>query len=94
MYELGTTALKANKYDSTCSLEVDGNVGLSKFGELLGFVENTHIEVNNILTSPNKVEINRGLRYVTICSESLKGTVSHYTDIESRVPIDKGAYDR
>ena len=38
-YELGTTVLKANKYDNTCSLEVDGDVHLSKFGELLGFRE-------------------------------------------------------
>ena len=60
-YELGTTVLKANQYDSTCSLEVDGDVDLSKFGELLGFSEDTHIEANGILTSPNKVEINCGL---------------------------------
>ena len=65
-YELGTTVLKANKYDSTCSLEVDGDFDLSKFGELLGFRENTHIDTNNMLTSPNKVDINRGLRYITI----------------------------
>ncbi len=120
-YELGTTVLRANKYDSTCSLEVDGDFDLSNVGELLGLRENTHMETNNILTSPNKVDINRGLRYITIScdlvnsdtnidsvgrrstvisslpittTQSLKGTVSHYTDIESRVPIDKGSYDR
>ena len=38
-YELGTTVLKANKYDSTCSLEVDGDVDPSKFRELLGLRE-------------------------------------------------------
>ncbi len=116
-YELGTTVLKANKDNSTCSLEVDGDVDLSKFGELLGFRENTHIDANDILTSPNKVEINHGLQYITIScnlvssdnnidsegrrstvisslpittTKSLKGTVCHYTDIESRVSIDKG----
>ncbi len=113
-YKLGTTVLKANKYDVTCSLEVDGDVDLSKFRELLGFSEDTHIEANDILTSPNKVEINRGLRYITIScnlvnsdnnidsegrrgtvisslpittTQSLKGTVSHYTNTESHVPI-------
>ena len=67
-YELGTTVLKANKYfrDSTFSLKVDGDVDLSMFGELLGFREDMHIEANDILTSPNKVEINRGLRDITI----------------------------
>ncbi len=96
-YELGTTVLKANN--------------LSKFGELLGFEEDAHIEANDILKSPNKVEINRGLRYITILCDlvssdmvisplpittmqSLKNTISHYTDIESCVPIDKGSYDR
>ena len=100
---------------------MDGDVDLSKFGELLGFREDTHIEANDILTNPNKVEINLGLRYNTIScdlvssdnnidsdggrstvisslpittTQSLKSTVSHYTDIESRVPIDKGSYDR
>ncbi len=119
--KLGTTVLKASKYDSTCSLEVDGDFDLSKFGELLGFEKDMHIETNDILTSPNKVNINRGLRYVTIpcdlvssdnnidsewrrstvisslritTTQSLKGTVSHNTDIERRVPIDKGSYDR
>ncbi len=65
-YELGTTVLKVYKYDSTCSLEVDGDVDLSKFGKLLGFEEDTHIAMNDILTSPNKVEINRGLRYISV----------------------------
>ncbi len=107
-YGLGTTVLKANKYDNTFSLEVDGDVDPSKFGELFGFSKDTHIEANDILTSPNKVEINRGLRYITILcnlvssdnnidsesrrsmvisslpittTQSLKGTVSHYTDM-------------
>ena len=49
-FELGTTVLKANMYESTCSLEVDGKVNLLKFGELLGFEEDTQIAVNNIHT--------------------------------------------
>ncbi len=65
-YELGTTVLKANKYDSTCSLEVDRDVDLLQFGKLLGYEEDTQIAVNDILTSLNKVEINRGLRYISV----------------------------
>ena len=70
--------------------------------------------------SPNKVEINRGLRYVEVSCDivvssrvidphgkrsnviytlpvtadgSLKVTVVHYTDIESRVPVNKGSFN-
>ena len=120
-YELGTRLLKANKYDSTCSLEVDGEINLLKFGKLLGFDEDTQIAVNDILTSPNRVEINRGLRHISVScnlvssdnninckggrstvisslpittTQSLKNTISHYTNIESRVPIDKGSYSQ
>ncbi len=78
-YQLGTMVLKANKYDSTWSLKVDRDVDLLKFGELLCFKEDMHIKANDILTSPNKVEINHGLRYFTI----LCNLVSSDNDINS-----------
>ena len=70
-------------YDSTCSLEVDGDVNLSKFEELLGFKEDTHIKANDILISPNKVEINPGLRYITISCDLVSS--DNNTDSEAEV---------
>jgi hypothetical protein len=39
---------------------------LKKFGLLLGFDENTSFLADEWKTSPNIVEMNRGLRYITI----------------------------
>ena len=41
-------------------------LNLKKFGLLLGFDENTSFLANEWKTSPNGVEINQGLRYITI----------------------------
>ena len=64
--------LTANVYDNTCNVENNsGNtVNLKNFGELLGFPADKNIEDHQTHTttykSPKAVDVNSGLRYLTI----------------------------
>ena len=60
----------ANKHNNTCNVCSDGaNLNLKKFATLLGFPEDEMLSDGTWKTSPNVVDVNRGLRYVNInCS--------------------------
>ncbi len=59
--------LTANVHDNTCDVnnKNDHTINLKTFGELLGFNANTSIQ-KGIVKSPKAVDVNSGLRYLTI----------------------------
>ncbi len=61
--------LKFNPYDKTCKIYVEKATNLKKFGKLLGFSENQTLSPKAWKTSLSEVDINYGLRFVTLdCS--------------------------
>ena len=60
--------LSANVYDNTCSIinNTGGKVNLMKFGKLLGFPENYELAIGATKASPNPVDVNHGLEYLTV----------------------------
>ena len=63
--ESGIT-LERHKHDNRCSITSSKKLNLYRFGPLLGFPENEIIPKNTKSKSYFPVDINRGLRYVTI----------------------------
>ena len=61
-------ALTANVHDNTCNVENKSGftMNLKTFGELLGFPANTNIVNGVTRKSPKAVDVNSGLRYLTI----------------------------
>ena len=59
--------LSMNVHDNTCSIKntVGSIVDLKKFGKLLGFPENHRLPVGTT-ASPNPVDVNHGLRWLTV----------------------------
>ena len=112
----GNLTTTANEHNNTCTVTSDANLQLKRFGELLGFDNNTTINAGVTKTSKtldtnsklryDKINCdavdrlsnidNNGKRSATISTlpittkESLKGCEWHYTDIESKIPINKG----
>ena len=78
--------LSMNVHNNTCSIinETGSTVDLKKFGELLGFPENHILQVNETVASPKPVDVNHGLRWLTVTCDlieeskniSLKGNSS------------------
>ena len=93
---------------------------VSSVGVLLGLKNFYNMDAGATMTSPNTVDINRGLRSLDIkCNivdksnnidnkgeysdviasipiptdKTLKGSLSHYSDIGSRVKINRGTYN-
>ena len=59
--------LEANEHNNTCKIYSETqDLNLKKFGELLGFSENEIVSSGTWETSPNVVDVNKGLRYVNI----------------------------
>ena len=58
--------LERNRYNNTCKIRSPSQINLLNFGPLLGFPVNTIIPVNTWTTSPSNVDVNLGLRYVTL----------------------------
>ena len=63
--ESGIT-LERHKHDNRCTILSSKKLDLYRFGPLLGFPENTIIPKNTKSKSPFAVDINRGLRHVTL----------------------------
>ena len=79
--------LSMNVHDNTCSIinENGEKVDLKKFGKLLGFPENHELDANSTTTSPNPVDVNHGLRWLTVTCDlidSSKNTDLVYGDLE------------
>ena len=59
--------LERNRYDNTCKIfPKNTNVRLNNLGPMLGFSENATVRSNTWTTSPSNVDVNLGLRYVTV----------------------------
>ena len=116
----GNIKVIKNVHNNTYTITTDSNLQLKRFGELIGFDNNTTINANTTKSGKN-IDINSKLRYIKnscdavdrTCNndntgkrspailtlpittkESLKGSVTHFTDIESKIPINKGVYNK
>ena len=58
--------LERNRYDTTCKIHSTRQLNFFNFGTLLGFPVNTVIQANTWTNSPSNVDVNLGLRYVTV----------------------------
>ena len=58
--------LERHKHDNRCAIQSPKKLNLYRFGPLLGFPENTIIPKDTKSKSQFVVDINRGLRYVTL----------------------------
>ena len=58
--------LERNRYDNTCKIRSTKQLNLLNFGPLLGFPVNAVIQANTWMNSPSSVDVNLGLRYVTV----------------------------
>ena len=58
--------LERNRYDNTCKIRSAKQLNLLNFGPLLGFPVNKVVQPNTWTNSPSNVDVNLGLRYVTI----------------------------
>ena len=103
-----------------CKVSVDDQTYFKAVGVLLGLKNFYNMDAGATMTSPNTVDINRGLRSLDIkcnivdksnnidnkgeysdviasipipADKTLKGTLSHYSDINSRVKINRGTYN-
>ena len=64
---LGKQSIKLEANEYTCKIYSETqNLNLKKFGGLLGFPENEIVNSGTWKTSPDVVNINRGLRYVNV----------------------------
>ena len=64
-------ALKYNPHDNTCKICSDKNLNLKSFGLLLGFSLSYTVLPKVWKTSLNAVDVNLGLRHVTLNCESI-----------------------
>ena len=60
--------LQMNAYDNTCTIDNKNNttVNLKKLGPLLGFAENQQLAAKTSKASSNPVDVNHGLRWLTV----------------------------
>ena len=60
--------LQMNAYDNTCTIDSKNNttVNLKKLGPLLGFAENHQLTAKTNEASSNPVNVNHGLRWLTV----------------------------
>ncbi len=68
-------ALKFNAHDNTCKIYSDKILNLKNFGLLLGFPQSYTISPKVWKTSPNAVDINLSLRYVTLNCDSINSKI-------------------
>ena len=63
--------IELNTYDNTCRIKNKNteDVDLKKLGKLLGFPENHVLSANASESSPHAVDINHGLRYLTVACD-------------------------
>ena len=58
--------LERNRHDNTCKIRSTKQLNLLNFGPLLGFPANKIIQPNAWTNSPSHVDVNLGLKYVTV----------------------------
>ena len=66
--KLNKLELQMNTYNNTCTIENKNaaTVDLKKFGKLLGFPENHEVTAGTSAASPKPVDVNHGLKYLTV----------------------------
>ena len=66
--KLDKLELQMNTYNNTCTIENKNaaTVDLKKFGKLLGFPENHEVTAGTSAASPKPVDVNHGLKYLTV----------------------------
>ena len=69
----GNLTINANEHYNTCTVTTDANLQLKRFGELLGFDNNTTINSGALKTSKT-IEINSYLRYIQINCDTFDHT--------------------
>ena len=69
--ETNKVEIELNAYDNKCRIKNKNtdDVDLKKLGKLLGFPENHVLSANSTETSPKAVDINHGLRYLTVACD-------------------------
>ena len=59
--------LERNRYDNTCKIRPkNSNLNLKNLGPMLGFSKNASLRSNTWTKSPSNIDVNLGLRYVTV----------------------------
>ena len=89
--ESGIT-LERHMHDNGCSILSPKRLNLYHFGPLLRFPENAVIPENTRTKSPSVVDINRGLRYITIgcnCVDTDRNfdTNGDHSRVFARIPV-------
>ena len=84
--------LERHKHDNRCTIHSSKKLNLYRFGLLLGFPENTIVPKNTKSKSPFVVDINRGLRYVTLgcnCVNTDRNfdTYGNRSRVFARIPV-------
>ena len=66
--KLNKLELQMNPYNNTCTIENKNTVtvNLKKLGVLLGFPENQEVAAGTSAASPKPVDVNHGLKYLTV----------------------------
>ena len=87
--------LSMNVHDNTCSIVNDNSekVNLKKFGKLLGFPEDHELNAISTTASPNPVDVNHGLRWLTVTCDlvdSSKDLNGDQSDVLAFLPITPG----
>ena len=89
--------LQINTYDNTCTIENKNTheVDLKKLGLLLGFPENHKVAGKATEVSPKPVDVNHGLRYLTVTCDLIDSSknidlVGNESNILAFLPIIPG----
>ena len=84
--------LSINVYDNTCTIDnkTGSKVNLKKFGKLLGFPENFELPSGSDASpkptaSPGPVDVNHGLRYLTVECDFIDSTKNTWNGTSSTV---------
>ena len=89
--------LQMNAYDNTCTIDNKNNatVNLKKLGPLLGFAENQQLTAKTSKASSNSVDVNHGLRWLTVTCDLIDQSKNidldgEESDILAFLPITPG----
>ena len=89
--------LQMNAYDNTCTIDNKNNttVNLKKLGPLLGFAENHQLAAKTNEASSNPVDVNHGLRWLTVTCDLIDQSKNidldgEESDILAFLPITPG----
>ena len=74
--------LQINTYDNTCTVENKNTeeADLKKLGLLLGFPENHKVAAKATEVSPKPVDVNHGLRYLTVTCDLIDSSKNIHLD--------------